>query len=67
MQLNVTFVRGSDGRERPVITDDRGHVMPCVRAVTVNYDVESATEVTIKLVVNRRDVVIGALETDVHR
>jgi hypothetical protein len=59
MKLNITFVRDATGRDKPVITDDRGERMPCVRAVAVKSEFGAATEVTITLVVDRTNVTLG--------
>ncbi len=60
MKLNITFVLDVDtGKERALITDDRGLPMPGVRAVTVDYRFDEPTIVTIELVVNRTDVTVG--------
>jgi hypothetical protein len=61
MKLNITFERDADtGREKAVITDDRGERMPGVRAVNVDYVFDRASEVTIRLVVDRKTVTLGA-------
>jgi hypothetical protein len=57
MKLNITFKDG-----HPVVTDDRGLVMPNVRRVTVDYDFQDATEVTIVVVVDHKKVTLGAGE-----
>jgi hypothetical protein len=60
MRLSIAFERDPENnRERPVIVDDRGARMPCVRGVQVMYDYDSASEVVIRLVVNGRDVMVG--------
>lgn len=59
MKLNVSFARDNDGKDKPIITDDRGEPMPCVKAVTVEYVFKEATIVTIKLVVDRKNVTVG--------
>lgn len=61
MKLNVSFVNDPEtGREHAVVSDDRGHTMPCIRYVSVDYGYDQPAEVTITLLVNRRDVTLGA-------
>lgn len=54
MKLDISFKDGD-----PVIVDDRGQPMPCLRRVKVDYDFQEATEITIVIVVDDHNVTLG--------
>lgn len=47
MKLEISFEDG-----RPVIVDDRGEQMPCVRSVRVDYEYRDVTTIKIVLIVD---------------
>lgn len=61
MKLNIDFEQDPRlfGRPKAIITDDRGERLPGVRNVNINYKYQDATIVTLTLVVNGRDVLLG--------
>lgn len=56
MRLNITFMNG-----KPVVIDDRGEIVPGVRAVSVHYRHDAATEITFTVVVDHDRVTLGAM------
>lgn len=60
MRLNFEFMHDPEsGREKLIVTDDRGHRMRGVRGAVIGYDCKGATKITLELVVNGRDVTLG--------
>lgn len=69
MKANIFFEIAEDGCERAVaqlMTDDGEPLgeLPCIRDCIVSKRHGEATEITIKLVVDRRKVTLGKPRTD---
>lgn len=57
MKLRIEF---HEGKRIATITDDRGEPMPCIRSVDVRTKYDGVSEVTITLLCDGRNVVLGA-------
>lgn len=55
MKLDISFKDG-----HPVIVDDRGEAMPCIRRVRVDYEFTEAPEITIVVLADGDRVTLAA-------